>query len=212
MIGWGEERWFDLVEDDAGNIGDVVVEFFQAVLDVVDVGVVLADDDEGAVAHLADEEGVSHHIKRRCVEDDVIVVFFQGGNQLAEAFTGKQFSGVFSGAGAIGDVEREFFVMRDDLTDRVLAAQVIDDGAAAAIALDCLDDRRIAQVKIDEDDFVAFIREAERQIGGNGRFPFIWHRAGHHEGVIAVLAFLLFKLHARFVESMAKTVLDARMI
>ena len=77
MIIWGEERWLDLVEDDAGNIGDVVIEFFQAVLDVVDVGVVLADDDESAVAHLTDEEGVSHHIERRCVKDDVIIVFFQ---------------------------------------------------------------------------------------------------------------------------------------
>ena len=102
--------------------------------------------------------------------------------------------------------------MGDDLADRVFAAQVIDDGAAAAIALDRLDDRRIAQVEIDEDDFVAFIREAERQIGGDGRFSFIRHRAGHHEGVIAVLAFLLFKLHARFVESVAETILDARMI
>ena len=201
-----------MVEDDAGNIGDVVVEFFQAVLDVVDVGVVLADDDESAVAHLTDEEGVSHHIKRRCVEDDVIIVFFQGGNQLAEAFTGKQFSGVFSGAGAIGDVELEFFVMRDDLTDRVFAAQVIDDRPPAAIALDRLDDRRVAQVKVDQDDLIALIRKAERQVGRNGRFPFIRHRAGHHEGVIAVLAFLLFELHACFVESVAETILDARMI
>ena len=96
-----------------------------------------------------------------------------------ETFAGKQFGSVFARARAIGDIELELFIVRDDFTNRVFSTQIIDDRPPAAIALDRLDDRRVAQVKVDQDDLIALIRKAERQIGRNGRFPLIRHRARH---------------------------------
>ena len=74
------------------------------------------------------------------------------------------------------------------------------------------DSRRVAQVKVDQDDLIALIRKAERQVGRNGRFPLIRHRARHHERIVSIFTLLLLQLHARFMESVTEAVLDPRIV
>ena len=121
-------------------------------------------DEQGEVGPAGNDAGIGHHLDGRTVDEDIVVVAAQGGDELFHARAEEEFRRV-GGQGAYGDDVRSAFG-RAGYEDRTpvghLAVQVVGDTGMGRLHVAA--ERGAAQVEVEHQDALLLQGEAGGQV------------------------------------------------
>ena len=178
----------DVVEHEGEvGVGLAFVHLVEGVEETL-VEFVVSDDKQGVVGQILDDVGVDHQARGSSVENDVVIVFAQLGDEFLEAAVAEQLGGVGrDGAGedAVDSrVDEVGFDNRVPIVD--LACQQVGEAGVFA-RIESASQRAFAQVEVEDDGFLACDAEARCNVGGYEGLTHAGEQGGDHEHLAAAV-------------------------
>ena len=138
-----------------------------------------ADDEEGHIRPLLDDIGIGDDLHRRTIDEDIVILLAQLGDQVTQVAGGEQFGRVRRQFARRQDVQG---LMHDESVIILLVAAEVVHHAMVFRTVERLGERRLAEVQVEGDHTLAVDGEGEGQVAGYECFSTVDIGGCDHDG------------------------------